>query len=254
MGFTNLNSEINKNMNLNINYYSILSIKSDATEKEIKKSYYTLSKKYHPDLNKSNDSELIFNNICEAYKILIDDEKRKEYDLKSKFGSNYNEYFELFDIKFDIDYQKEKERFDNFKKNDIDNILVKVDSDFNGELEYERWVKCKSCDGTGKDISSKIIIKDLNGNITRTFDADDGCDFCDGTGKDYNDLDCSFCLGKGKVGINPCKKCKGEKRILGKQRLSGIKITDSELKIDAMGHHSKNEIGKVGYLLIKKIN
>jgi len=142
----------------------------------------------------------------------------------------------------------------NFKKNDIDNILVKVDSDFNGELEYERWVKCKSCDGTGKDISSKIIIKDLNGNITRTFDADDGCDFCDGTGKDYNDLDCSFCLGKGKVGINPCKKCKGEKRILGKQRLSCIKITDSELKIDAMGHHSKNEIGKVGYLLIKKIN
>jgi hypothetical protein len=30
--------------------------------------------------------------------------------------------------------------------------------------------KCKTCDGTGKDLSSKIVIRDVNGNINRTFD------------------------------------------------------------------------------------
>jgi hypothetical protein len=47
-----------------------------------------------------------------------------------------------------------------------------------------------------------------------------------------------------------CKKCDGEKRILGKQKLSGIKLDGDETKVDSMGHHSKNEPGKSGYLLI----
>lgn len=235
-------------MNLNKNYYSILEIDSSADEKVIKKSYYKLSYKHHPD--KKGDP-VIFSEITEAYNILTSD-LRDEYDLKSKFGKNYNEYFELFEINFDLDQIKEKERFETFKKNDIDNIVIKVDNNFNGTLEYERLVKCKSCQGTGKDFSSKIVIKDQNGNITKTFDADDGCDFCEGTGKDYNGFDCSFCFGKGKVGLSTCSKCKGEKRILGKQRLKNIKLTGQETKIDAMGHHSKNEVGKVGYLLIVK--
>lgn len=234
-------------MNLSKNYYSILEVNPSSDEKIIKKSYYKLSYKHHPD--KKGDP-LIFSEITEAYNILSNKDSRDEYDVKSKFGRNYNEYFELFDIKFDLDQKKEQERYDNFKKNDVDNITIKVDSNFNGNLEYERWVKCKTCEGTGKDLSSKIVIKDNNGNIVRTFDAEDGCDFCDGTGKDYNNNDCSFCLGKGKVGLNNCKKCNGEKRILGNQKLSNIKIKGTETKIDAMGHHSKHDIGKVGYLLI----
>lgn len=153
----------------------------------------------------------------------------------------------------DFTYDDSKDKLDTFKKNEIYNIQIEVDSKFDGSLEYERWVKCKGCDGTGKDLSSKIIIKDANGNITKTFDADDGCDFCDGTGKDHTGNDCSFCYGKGKVGINPCKNCKGERRILGKQKITGVKLTGDEIKIDAMGHFSKSESGKVGYLLIKKI-
>lgn len=233
-------------MNLNKNYYQILEVNSSADEKEIKKSYYKLSFKHHPD---KNGNPLIFAEISEAYNILCSEE-RIEYDLKSKFGKNYNEYFELFEINFELDQKKEKDRFENFKKNDIDNIVIKVDSNFNGAVEYERWVKCKSCDGTGKDHTSKIVIKDTQGNILKTFDADDGCDYCEGTGKDYTGSDCYFCVGKGKVGLNPCNNCKGEKRILGKQKLKNIKLTGKETRVDAMGHHSKNEAGKVGYLLI----
>ena len=188
--------------------------------------------------------------MTEAYDVLCG-EQRKDYDLKSKFGNNYNEYYELFDINVDYDFDKQKQNLQNFVKNEVLNIKVEVDDTFNGKLEYERWVKCKSCDGTGKDMSSKILIKDINGNVVKTFDADDGCDFCEGTGKFMN-FDCTFCSGKGKVGLNPCKTCNGEKRILGKQKLNKIKLDGQETKVLAMGHHSKTEAGAVGYLLIVK--
>lgn len=234
-------------MNKDKNYYKILGVSHDDDEKTIKKAYYKLSYTFHPD--KGGDPN-VFSEITEAYDILYNIESRKEYDLKSKFGSNYNEYFELFDINVDFSYDEGKEKLEKFKKYEVYNIQINIDDSFDGSLEYERWVKCKSCDGTGKDFSSKIIIRDTEGNIVKTFDADDGCDFCEGSGKDYMGNSCSFCQGAGKVGINPCKKCNGEKRILGKQKLSKIKLTGDETKIDSMGHFSKD--GVVGYLLIVK--
>lgn len=237
-------------MNTNKNYYSILGVNKDSNDKQIKKAYYKLSFEYHPDRNRDIDTSK-FNEITEAYDVLCG-ESRSDYDLKSKFGNNYNEYFELFDLNIEFDYNKEKDNLDKFKKNEVLNIHLKVDDSFNGSVEYERWVKCKTCDGSGKDLSSKIVIKDVDGNVLRTFDSDDGCDFCEGSGKDYTGGPCSFCGGQGKVGLNPCKTCNGEKRILGKQKLSGIKLTGNETKVDAMGHYSKDEAGKAGYLLLIK--
>lgn len=235
-------------MNLGKNYYALLGVKNDAEEKQIKKAYYKLSFKHHPD--KGGDA-ILFAELTEAYDILCS-KQRVDYDLKSKFGNNYNEYFELFNINSEIEYDDIKRKRDKFKDYEVLNIQINVDDTFNGSVEYERYVKCKNCDGSGKDLSSKIVIKDVEGNILRTFDADDGCDFCEGTGKDYADNPCSFCSGHGKVGMTPCKTCNAEKRILGKQKLSGIKLEGDETKIESMGHHSKNEPGKSGYLLILK--
>jgi DnaJ-class molecular chaperone len=234
-------------MDKNKNYYSILGIKNDSTDKEIKKSYYKLSFEHHPD--KAGSAE-IFVEITEAYEILYNKETREEYDLKSKWGKNYNEYYDLFDVKIDFDYNAEKERLEKFKKNEVNNIQIEVDDTFNGNLEYERWVKCKTCDGTGKDLSAKIVIRDNDGNIVKTFDGEDGCDFCSGSGKDYRGNICSFCNGRGKVGLTPCKTCNGEKRVLGKQKLKGIKLTGEETRVESMGHFSKDS--RVGYLLIIK--
>lgn len=235
-------------MNLNINYYQILGVSNTSTEKEIKRRYYKLSFEFHPDKNKDVDPGK-FNSITEAYDVLCGEE-RSDYDMKSKFGNNYNEYFELFDININVDYDTEKDRLEKFKRNELLDIYVKVDDTFNGSIEYERWVRCKTCDGTGKDMSSKILIKDINGNILKTFDGEDGCDFCEGTGK-FMGYDCSFCDGKGKVGLNPCKTCNGEKRILGKQKLSKIKLNKKgDTKVEAMGHLSKNEVGRVGHLVL----
>ncbi len=238
-------------MNLNKNYYALLGVVNTSTEKEIKSAYRKLSFIHHPD---KNGDSIIFHGINEAYTILSDSEERESYDMKSKFGNNYNEYYELLETNFNFTFDNGKDKLDNFKKNDIFNIYIPIDDNFDGRIEYERWVMCKICDGSGKDFTSKIIIKDNDGNVLQIFDGDDGCDYCEGTGKNHNGDECYFCSGKGKIGLTPCKTCKGEKRILGRQKIKNIKINGNETKIEAMGHYSKNEPGKIGYLLLYKIN
>ncbi|MEB3072159.1 DnaJ domain-containing protein [Parvimonas sp. C2] len=69
-------------------YYKILGLKKNATDAEIKKEYRKLAKKYHPDVNQNDEvASNKFKEINEAYEVLSDKEKRKQYDM---FGSNYN--------------------------------------------------------------------------------------------------------------------------------------------------------------------
>lgn len=63
------------------NYYQILNISRSASLDEIKKAYRRLSKKYHPDSNpEREDAQERFHKISEAYTVLQDPKKRKEYD------------------------------------------------------------------------------------------------------------------------------------------------------------------------------
>lgn len=72
-----------------VNYYDILSIKCNASEQEIKKSYRNMALKMHPDINKTANSHQRFIEIKEAYDMLIDVEKRRVYDslLKKHLNS-----------------------------------------------------------------------------------------------------------------------------------------------------------------------
>ena len=66
-------------------YYKILDVKKDASADEIKKAYRKLAVKYHPDKNPGNKTaEEKFKKLSEAYAVLSDDQKRKDYD---RFGS-----------------------------------------------------------------------------------------------------------------------------------------------------------------------
>ncbi|MGO9503070.1 MAG: molecular chaperone DnaJ [Streptosporangiaceae bacterium] len=69
-------------------YYKVLAVSKDAKPEEIKKSYRKLARKYHPDANKGDSSaEERFKEISEAYNVLSDEKRRKEYDdARSVFG------------------------------------------------------------------------------------------------------------------------------------------------------------------------
>jgi DnaJ-class molecular chaperone len=236
---------------LNKNLYLILNVDKNSELKVIKSSFYALSKKLHPDVNHNIRENVLFQEISEAWSVLGDDSLKSEYDKKSKFGKDYNEIEELF--KIDLEYNhKETERIYNETKNrEVLDIIIKINKDdFDGSIEYARYVLCKECKGSGKDTSTKLAIKNDKGEI-RYFEADDGCDYCEGTGKSWTGQDCGYCNGQGKVGINPCKTCNGERRILGKQKLNNVKLSGEETKVESMGHLSYYDRGKCGNLILK---
>lgn len=62
-------------------FYEVLEVKRDASEKEIKKAFRKLAIQYHPDKNKEKGAEAKFREIAEAYEVLSDEDKRREYDM-----------------------------------------------------------------------------------------------------------------------------------------------------------------------------
>ena len=63
------------------NLYKILGVSENASHDEIKKAYRNLSLKYHPDKNPSSEATEKYKTINEAYGILGDEEKRKQYEM-----------------------------------------------------------------------------------------------------------------------------------------------------------------------------
>src|SRR6202162_2016350 len=72
-------------------YYKALGVSKTAKPAEIKASYRKLARKYHPDANKGDASaEERFKEISEAYSVLSDEKRRKEYDeARSLFGGGF---------------------------------------------------------------------------------------------------------------------------------------------------------------------
>src|SRR5688572_7530980 len=64
-------------------YYEVLGVERNANEDEVRRAYRRLARQYHPDVNKDTGSDSRFKEINEAYEVLSDVEKRRNYD---RFG------------------------------------------------------------------------------------------------------------------------------------------------------------------------
>ena len=81
-------------------YYKTLNVSTKATQKEIKESYYSLAKKLHPDSQLKEDSTNFpehqqehFKLVTEAYQVLGNEERRKEYD-QTIYGVSHSLFFQ----------------------------------------------------------------------------------------------------------------------------------------------------------------
>jgi len=93
-------------------YYKVLDVDRSASQKDIKKAFRNLALKYHPDKNPDEDTSRKFREIAEAYEVLRDEEKRRQYDQMGHgaWGSsgggykpgnfNFDDLFKDFDDDF----------------------------------------------------------------------------------------------------------------------------------------------------------
>ena len=122
-------------------YYEVLGLKKDATKDEIRKAYKKLAIKWHPDKNPENkkEAEEKFKEIAEAYSVLSDPDKKKEYDNRDSSpnfqGFEFNSNFEPFSM-FN-DFFKTDNDFGNFDKFGFN----KFNSGFSHHSNIEKEIK-----------------------------------------------------------------------------------------------------------------
>lgn len=187
------------------NYYEILGVPEDASQKDISIAFKKLAKKYHPDKyataseEERKEAEEKFKEINEANEVLSNPEKRQQYDNGGMsdwedFYSNYNPFG--------------GRRNRVIKGTDIQiNIEISIEDAYKGvekKIKYSRYEVCEECHGTGS--------KDGN---------DSKCPYCNGSGMitetrqmgpgsfSMTQRPCHHCNGTGKIITNPCNKCHG---------------------------------------------
>ena len=202
-------------------YYRILQVQRTATQDEIKKSYRKLVQKYHPDkTGNDKDSENKFKEIAEAYEILGNPQKRRDYDNPNPFSSHStfssgNPFPGGFNPFGGFSEQEIIKRGKNINAR----VEINLEEVINGTKKSAnifRRMQCSPCMGTGaKDgqmdtcqVCSGIGVKRkiVNSNFGQIA-MDETCYSCSGTGKTPKTI-CPSCGGQGterrqdKVDIN----------------------------------------------------
>lgn len=170
-------------------YYEILGVSKTATDAEIKSAFRKLAKQYHPDVNKTPEAESKFKEIGEAYSVLSDASKRKQYD---QFGHAAFEGGGASDGGFG--------GFSGgFSDIDLGDIL---DEMFGGSSFFGGSRKSKNRPTKGPDSLVRINLSFEEAVFgcekTISLDLDESCSECDGKGG-FDQKNCSTCGGQGRV-------------------------------------------------------
>ena len=203
-------------------YYNILGVNRNASEREIKQAYRRLARKYHPDVNPGDKSaEARFKQINEAYEVLSDKEKRQKYD---QFGDQW-QYADQFaqagrqQTPFrDFSQAGGAQRF-HFEGDDLGSLFDGLFSSGTGSR------RSRPKRGRNIDHPVEVTLEEAYRGTNRTvaLQSEQPCSSCQGTGRIQNAL-CSVCRGSGvisivkrlEVKIPPGVKDRARVRIAGK--------------------------------------
>lgn len=215
-------------------YYEVLGIDKNADDAAIKKAYRALAKKYHPDMNPGNaEAEKKFKEASEAYAILSDPEKKRQYDQfghaafeggSGGFGGfdfNTADFSDIFgDIFGDFFGGGRKGRGSNGPMKGA-NIRTSVritfeEAVFGVEKEIELTLKdeCKTCHGSGaKPGTSPETCQKCGGKGQVVFTQQSFF------GTVRNVQTCPDCNGTGKVIKEKCADCHGSGFIASRKKI-----------------------------------
>ncbi|HKT44129.1 MAG TPA: molecular chaperone DnaJ [Gaiellaceae bacterium] len=200
--------------------YDTLEVKKGASDEEIKKAYRKLARKYHPDANGGDKAaEERFKEVQQAYDVLSDPEKRKQYD---RFGSANGRVggaggptvdfgdFDLGDIfggLFGGGAQRSRATRQPMRGNDVEaEVHLSFEDSLRGaqtKVPVEMTVACHECGGTGaRPGTAPVICPECNGRGVKA----------ENQGLFAFSQPCPRCRGNGTVIEKPCPSCKGSGR------------------------------------------
>ena len=243
-------------------YYDVLGVSRDASDKEINSAYRKLAKKYHPDINHEPGAEEKYKKINEAYEVLHDQQKRAQYDQFGSAGVNgqggfgsgagqgygdfsgFGDFSDIFgDIFGNGARQQHVDPTAPTRGEDLDYTLTIDFMDAitgkKTQVSYTRSETCSTCQGSGAE----------KGTHPTT------CDKCQGTG--YMTITqqslvgvvrrqttCDKCHGRGVIIEHPCQTCHGNGVVDGKNTIevnipAGID-NGQQLRYEGQGEAGKN--------------
>ncbi len=237
-------------------YYEVLGVSKDASERDIKKAYKRLAMKLHPDRNAGDkDKEEQFKEVKEAYEILNDDQKRAAFDqyghaafeqggnggggFGGGFGGGGQDFGDIFGDIFGGGRgggrQQRQQRGSDLRYN-LDLSLEDAVRGKTLEIKVPTYVSCDPCDGSGAK----------KGTSAKT------CATCHGHGQVQMrqglfavQQTCPTCSGKGKVIATPCTSCRGQGRVEKTKTLS-VKIPPGVDTGDRIRLSGEGEAGEHG--------
>ncbi|HCI97922.1 MAG TPA: molecular chaperone DnaJ [Providencia sp.] len=233
-------------------FYEVLGLEKNASEKDIKRAYKRLAMKYHPDRNQGNkdESEVKFKEIKEAYEVLSDDQKRAAYDQYGHaafeqggmggggFGGGAD-FSDIFGDVFGDIFGGGRRQQRPSRGSDLQ---------YNMELTLEEAVR-----GVTKEIRIPTLetCDVCHGNGAKPGTSADTCSTCHGMGQVHMrqgffsvQQPCPTCHGRGKVIKDPCNKCHGHGRVERYKTLS-VKIpagvdTGDRVRLSGEGEAGEN--------------
>nr|WP_086940863.1 molecular chaperone DnaJ [Thaumasiovibrio occultus] len=235
-------------------YYEVLGVARDASERDIKKAYKRLAMKFHPDRNAGDASAADkFKEVKEAYEILTDSQKRAAYDQYGHaafeqggfggggFGGGGADFGDIFgDVFGDIfggggRRQQRAQRGSDLRYN-MELTLEEAVRGITKEIQVPTMAHCDTCDGSGAK----------KGTSATT------CGTCHGHGQVQMrqgffavQQTCPTCHGRGKIVKDPCNACHGQGRTQKTKTLS-VKIPAGVDTGDRIRLSGEGEAGEFG--------